>query len=168
MDNENKKSRFNAIDGVIILLVLLCIVAIAYKAITYNDNAVNADLKEYRVHFKVDNISSSSYDYFVKGDTMRIKSTNRAFGTLEGINQHVPAVGAYNENGGKVLYPSLENLGIYNDTRYSLSGYITVRGEMTEYGFLLNGDTYIASNSTLDIISEHIETTIRIIDIIEK
>ena len=168
MDNENKKSRFNAIDGVIILLVLLCLVAIAYKAITYNDHAVNADLKEYRVHFKVDNISSSSYDYFVKGDTMRIKSTNRAFGTLEGINQHVPAVGAYNENGGKVLYPLLENLGIYNDTRYSLSGYITVRGEMTEYGFLLNGDTYIASNSTLDIISEHIETTIRIIDIIEK
>ena len=168
MDNENKKSRFNAIDGVIILLVLLCLVAIAYKAITYNDHAVNADLKEYRVHFKVDNISSSSYDYFVKGDTMRIKSTNRAFGTLEGINQHVPAVGTYNENGGKVLYPLLENLGIYNDTRYSLSGYITVRGEMTEYGFLLNGDTYIASNSTLDIISEHIETTIRIIDIIEK
>ena len=168
MDNENKKSRFNAIDGVIILLALLCLVAIAYKVITFNDNTINADLKEYRVHFKVDSISSSAYDYFVKGDTMRIKSTNRVFGTLEGINQHLPAVGAYNENGGKVLYPTVDKLTIYNDTRYSLSGYVTVRGEMTEYGFLLNGDTYISSNSTLDIISEHIETTIRIIDIIEK
>ena len=155
MDNENKKSRFNAIDGVIILLALLCLVAIAYKVITFNDNTINADLKEYRVHFKVDSISSSA-------------STNRVFGTLEGINQHLPAVGAYNENGGKVLYPTVDKPTIYNDTRYSLSGYVTVRGEMTEYGFLLNGDTYISSNSTLDIISEHIETTIRIIDIIEK
>ena len=51
MDNENKKSRFNAIDGVIILLALLCLVAIAYKVITFNDNTINADLKEYRVHF---------------------------------------------------------------------------------------------------------------------
>ena len=139
MDNENKKSRFNAIDGVIILLALLCLVAIAYKVITFNDNTINADLKEYRVHFKVDSISSSAYDYFVKGD----KS-------------------AYFTD------PTVDKPTIYNDTRYSLSGYVTVRGEMTEYGFLLNGDTYISSNSTLDIISEHIETTIRIIDIIEK
>ena len=168
MNNEIKKSRFNAIDGVIILLVILCLVAIAYKAITFDENSVNSNLKEYRIHFKVDDISSSSYDYFVKGDTLRIKSIGRVLGKLEGINQHLPAVGAYNENGGKVLYPSIENPTIYNDTRYSLSGYVTVKGEMTENGFLLNGDYYIASNTSLYVISEHIETEIRIIDIIEK
>ena len=168
MNNEIKKSRFNAIDGVIILLVILCLVAIAYKAIAFDENSVNSNLKEYRIHFKVDDISSSSYDYFVKGDTLRIKSSGRVLGKLEGINQHLPAVGAYNENGGKVLYPSIENPTIYNDTRYSLSGYVTVKGEMTENGFLLNGDYYIASNTSVYVISEHIETEIRIIDIIEK
>lgn len=169
MSNENtKKGKFNAIDAFIIFLVIVCLISIVYRAITVDSDAVNASLKEYRIYFKIDDIRSSSLPYFVTGDTIRLKTNNSTLGVLDGIVQHVPAVGAYNENGGEVLYPELEKHTIYNDTRYSLVGYITVRGEMTEQGFLLNGGTYISSNSVLSVVSEHIETNIRIISISEK
>lgn len=169
MNNTNvKKGKFNAIDFFVILVALACLFTIVYRAVVVDENAVNARLDEYIIHFKIDSIRSSALDYLKSGDTLRIKSSNKVLGKLEGIDQHLAAVGAYNENGGKVFYPMLENLSIYNDTRYTVSGYITVRGEMTENGFLLNGDTYTASNMVYEIISEHIETTIRIIDITEK
>ncbi len=167
--SENKnKGRFNVIDIFLILLALLCVFSIAYRALNVDARIKSTELKEYRVYFKVDDIRSSSLPYFVAGDTVRIKQNNKTFGKLDGIVQYVPAVGAYNENGGEVFYPNIEKPTLYNDTRYSVVGYITVKGEMTSSGFSLNGEQYISSNSTLEIVTERIQTTIRIISITEK
>ena len=167
MENRNK-AKFNAIDALIILLVLTLLAGAAYRMVVYDENANNAKLKEYRVYFKVESIRNTARQYFVAGDIVRIKSTNQTMGTFDSIVQHDPAVGAYNDMGGQVFYPEIENPDIYNDTNCFVIGYITVKGEMTNNGFLLNGDTYISTNSDLDIITDHIETTIKIISITEK
>lgn len=167
--NENaKKDRFNSIDALIILLVIVMLVSVVYRAVVNDGNTIDMGLKEYRVYFTVDDIRSTSLKYFVAGDTVRIKSTNAKMGTLDGIVQHVPAVGAYNDNGAEVFYPELKDQTIYDDTRYSVIGYITVKGEMTSNGFLLSGTTSLTSNSVLRIVTDHIETDIRIISINEK
>lgn len=168
MKTENRKGRFNVIDVFLILLALLCIFSVVYRATDIDTNLKGRNLKEYRVYFKVDDIRSSSLGYFVAGDNVRIKQNNKTFGTLDGIVQYVPAVGAYNENGGEVFYPNIDKPTVYNDTRYSLVGYITVRGEMKDGGFMLGGEQYLSSNSTLEIVTERIQTTIRIISITEK
>lgn len=165
---ENKKVRFNAIDALIILLVIALLVGIAYRAVVYDENAEDAKLKEYTVYFKVESIRNTARQYFVAGDIVRMKSTNQTIGVFDSVVQHDPAVGAYNDKGGQIFYPEIENPDIYNDTNCFVIGYITVKGEMTDSGFLLNGDTYISSNSDLEIVTDHIETTIKIISITEK
>lgn len=167
MYNDNtKKGKFNAIDALLILLAILCIFGVAYR--TYTEIRTNSDnLAEYRIYFEVDEISSASLKYFTAGDIVRVKSTGNEIGVLDAIVQHVPAVGGYNENGGEIFYPEKDG-GIYSPTRYSIVGYITVKGEKAKNGFLLGGETYISSGSTMEIVTDKVQTTIKILSIDEK
>jgi hypothetical protein len=168
ISNKNKKAKFNAIDVLIILLILACIASVVYKAFFAESVAPESDLEEYRIYFKVDDIKSTSVAYFVPGDNVRLTSNDESFGTLESIGQILLAVGAYNENGGEIYYPDVEDQTIYNDTRYSLTGYILVKGVITDKGFLLNGTTYIAPNTELEIVTQHLKTCIKIVSINAK
>lgn len=163
-----KKGKFNAIDAFIILLVIACILSVVYRYLMLEEISVDATLKEYVIHFKVGEVSGTSLKYFKAGDTFRIKSSEMRLGTLDGIQQHVPAVGAYNKNGSKIYYPQLEDETIYNTSYYSAVGYVTVKGKMTDEGFLLNGSLYLTANDELQVVSEHIETTIKVVSITEK
>ena len=166
ISNNGKKVKFNATDVLIILLILACIASVCYKAFFAESLAPESDLSEYRIYFKIDDIKSTSLAYFVPGDNVRLTSSDEKVGMLEGIVQSLLAVGAYNDNGEEVFYPSIDKSN--DETRYSVYGNITVKGKMTDGGFLLGGERYIAPNSTLAIITEHIETEIKIISIIEK
>ena len=164
--NNAKKGKFNAIDALLILLAIACVLGIGLRA--YSESKTNnSNLAEYRIYFKIDNISSQSLKYFTAGDIVRVKSSGATLGKLDAIVQHVPAVGGYNENGGEIFYPTKDG-GIYAPTRQSLVGYITVRGEQTESGFLLGGETYIASGSEMEIVTDKVQTTIKILSIDEK
>lgn len=168
MSNENtKKGRFNAIDAFIILLAIACIVTVAYRFVSTDESLASNNYKEYNVKFAIDSVRASAYPYLVTGDTVRLKSNGKTLGTLSGMNLHIPAVGAYNENGAEVLYPDIANPTYLNDTRYYSVGYITVKGEMTQAGLLVGG-VYVVPNSSLAVVTEHIETTVRIISIDEK
>lgn len=166
--NNQNKPKFNAIDAVVIILIIACIAGVLYNAFFGNGYKNDPNLEEYRIYFKIDDIKSTSADYFVPGDTVVIKSSGKTLGMLDEIVQRIPAVGAYNANGGEVLYPNVENATIYDATRYLLVGSISVRGIMTETGFLLNGESYIAPNSEFTICTKFIEANIRIISISGK
>lgn len=166
--NTNNKPKFNAIDAVVIILIVAFLAGIIYNAFISNEREIGSELAEYRIYFKIDDIKSTSADYFVPGDTVRFGSNEKVVGVLDEIVQRVPAVGAYNDNGTEVLYPDIQDTTIYEDTRYSLIGSITAKGIMTENGFMLNGETYIAPNSELNIYTKYIEANIRIISVSEK
>ena len=165
ISGNNKKVKFNAMDVLIILLIIACIASVCYKAFFAESLAPESDLGEYRIYFKIDDIKSTSLAYFVPGDNVRLTSSDEKVGTLEGIVQSLLAVGAYNDNGAEIYYPEVEDQTIYNDTRYSLTGYILVKGIMTDKGFLLNGTTYIAPNSELEIVTQHVKTSIKVVSI---
>ena len=158
-----KKSKFNIVDFLIILFCILCLLGIVIRAMNTGLDMKDNGFEEYTVYFKIEDISSDSVDYFIHGDTVRLKSNNKMIGTLEEIVQYVPAVGAYNESGREIFYPETDADG--EPTRYSLVGYMTVRGKMTDKGFALESGVYIAANGTLQIVTEHVETTIKIIDL---
>ena len=163
--NEKKKSKFNAIDALIILVLVVCLCSVLFRVFNLNEQTVDANLKEYKVQVKIDSISTAAIPYLQKGDIIRLKSSNEVIGTFDGIKQVVAAVGAYNDDGEKVLYPTKDESTIYDDSRCLVSCLITVKAVKTENGLLLNGDTYITSNSELVIITENIETVVRIVSI---
>ena len=169
MKNDNKiTSKFNIMDAIIIVLILACLTSIIFRAMNIDDIRKGTDLEEYRVYFKIDDIKSTSVDYFISGDTVRLKTGNVVLGTLEGIVQNIPAVGAYNENGQEIFYPDFSDQTVSNDTRYSVSGNIIVKGKMTDNGFLLGGDTYLMPNTELSIVTEHIDVSVKVISITPK
>lgn len=165
MNKDNKKGKFNAIDALIILLLIVCIGSVLFRVFDLNEQTVDAQLREYKVQVKIDSLSTAAIPYLQKGDVIRLKDSNEVIGTFEGLKQVVAAVGAYNDEGEKVFYPEISESTIYDDSRCLVSCLITVMGERTENGLLLNGDTYITSNSELVIITENIETVVRIVSI---
>ena len=165
MNNDNRKGKFNAIDALIILVVIVCLGSVLFRVFSLNEQTIDANLREYKVQVKIDSLSTAAIPYLQKGDVIRLKSSNEVIGTFDGIKQVVAAVGAYNDDGEKVFYPDNKESTIYDDSRCLVSCLITVKGERTENGLLLNGDTYITSNSELVIVTENIETVVRIVSI---
>ena len=166
--NESPRRRFNVMDAIIILLVIFCIASIVYRMDIIDGAGVSNTNEEYRLYFEIEDIRSSSISSLVIGDTVKVSSTGEMVGRFDEIVQNIPALATYNDSGAAVYYPPENEENKYDETRYYVTGYITVSGRMTENGFLLNGNTYIASNSELQIATEHIETTIKVINIIEN
>ena len=174
MNNENKnqntndsyRRRFNVIDAVIVILVILCIVSVIYRFDFIDGIGVSDNNEEYQLYFEIENIRNTSVDFLVSGDTVRNSKTNDKIGVLDEILLTTPALAAYNKNGEEIFYPEISEEN--EETRYYVTGYITVSGRMTENGFLLNGSTYIAANSELAVATENIETTIKVLEINKK
>ena len=166
--NESYRRRFNVMDALIIIVVLLCIASIVYRFNLIDGAGITDNSEEYRLYFEIEDIRNTSTESLVPGDTVRLASTNEKIGKFDEIVQNIPALATYNNNGKEIYYPPENEENKYDETRYYVTGYISVSGRMTENGFLLNGNTYIASNSELTIATEHIKTTIKIINIIKK
>lgn len=166
MNNEIKKGKFNVIDALIILLVLACIFAVAYRAV--DGSSATDNLKEYTLNIKIEDIRGTSLNYFIANDSVRLASSNEYIGVFNSISSDFPAIGAYNENGESIFYPELEGNSVYNEERRMAFGHITVKGIMTDDGFLLNGTKFITLNSELEIVTEHVSAKVKIIGINEK
>lgn len=161
MSNEmSRKRRFNVIDAVIILLIIACIAGVVYRSVTLS--GMEDDTKEYKLYLEIDDISSSSLDYFKIGDTFRVRSDGTVLGALESVKVNGAAIGAYNDNGDAVYYPDDDGSG---SARIRVECCILVRGDMTERGLLVGNSLYISPNCTVEMISEHINVTAKVTNI---
>lgn len=162
----SRKSRFNVMDAFIILIVLLCIASLVYRYGLIDRIGVNNNLEEYTIQFKIEDISSRSKDALVEGDVITMTDTDEKIGSMEKLTSVTPSIAMYSDKDNPVYYP--EDTDNPNNTKYEVNGSISVKGIMTDKGFMLNGKTYIAPNSDLKISTEHIETTIKVIGINAK
>lgn len=163
MSNETtKKGRFNAIDALIILLTLTCIFGVVCRYVMIDSR--DDGLLEYTVSFRIDDVSSSALDHISVGDAFRIKTSGVELGCIESVASNGPAIGAYDDNGEPIYYPTSSG----EAERISITGTLTVQGRMTESGLLVGSYMYLSPNSTLQTVSERIDVAIRIMNIIEK
>ena len=177
MRKENtKKFRINVVDILVILLALICIATIVVRAINTDAAKEYYDLKEYRLYFQIDDIKSSSYVCFEGhlGETVRVKGSDIILGNLGAEFSRGVAIHTYTENkDGNITetqyyHPEPQNGNQNPEERCSISGYITVRGKMKNNGFWLYDEIQLLPEQILEIITEHIETSIRITSIVEK
>ena len=177
MRKENtKKHKINLMDVLVILLALACIGTIAARAVITNSNKENYELKEYLLYFQIDDIKSSSYDSFDGhfGETVRIKDSDRILGTLGAEFTRGIAIHTYTENidgnivETKYYHPEAQGNGLGSEERCSISGYIVVTGKIINNQFLLDDEIPISSDDIIEIITEHIQTSIRVTDIVIK
>ena len=160
-NGEGKKSRrsvFNAIDISILLLILICAIGIYVRY--ERENSVNAgDGASYTVEFVCEKVRYTTVDYINVGDEIYFGGTNKRLGTVSGTVVSRPSSEEIDSDGKKVTvyYPS--------DTVIDISGSFSVNGVMTENGFLIGGDTYIAPNSVIEISGRMVDMKVRVVSI---
>ncbi len=155
--NLPSRGSFNIIDVAIILLVIVCIIAI-YLRFDRETEIALGEGELYTVEFVCEKARYTTEDY-VRGDMdVFLSETNRSLGVL-GQTVIKPSFEERTVNGRKIIvhYPS--------DTLVDIYSSVDVRGVMTDGGFLIGGDTYIAPNSLLDISGKNVDLTVRIISI---
>ncbi len=177
MRKENvKKRKINLMDVLVILLALICIGTVVARAVIVDANKEQYEIKEYRLYFQIDDIKSSSFACFDghSGEIVRIKDSGVILGNLGSEFLRGAAIHTYTENKDgnitetKYYHPESQGDSINPEDRCSISGYIVVQGKTKNNQFLLNDELPLSSNQTLTIVTEHIETSIRITDIVEK
>ena len=174
---RNEKFRINVMDILIILLVILCIVSISFRAWQTKDMYA---IKEYSVYFCIDDIRYSSYEFFDghAGEAVRTLD-GQLLGTLGDDFVHGVPFSTYTVDkvhGIVIASQSADTQGEDDNTsqkeRCSIAGNVVVCGKMSgkekSNGVFLDGDIYIGRGNTVDIKTEYIQATIKILDIVEK
>lgn len=164
-----KKIKINIMDIFVILVAVVCIVTVVLSA---TSSKKRYEQKQYQLYFQIDDIKSSSYSFFEghEGENVRIKSSGEFLGTLGAEFSRGAAIYTYNENGDNKQYYYPESSGdtSFSHERCSINGFIVLSGEMTKDGFLVNDQTLISLNQEIEIVTEYIQVTIRVISIEEK
>ena len=154
------KPRFNGIDVLIIIIVIVCIAGIVmrYKLIDLVKTSNGEESAS--VSFYLSNIKSSSEDYFSEGDNFFITGTGEFLGTLESGFVFEPAE-EFNETAdGKYVKSASVN------GRSDMRGTLRTTGTFSDEGFLLGNTKYIAPGSRLSVHSDKIEVTVTVTDIV--
>lgn len=159
-DTQTKKrAGFNALDAFIILVVLMCLVGAGLRMFM-GENGENVTPNEkYVVSFIIREAIGSDADVLASGDVFYIDTTDAVFGTLDGDPVVSPKqVNVIDENGQLNIDYSV------GDSVY-IRGRIIVEGYMSAEGFMLNGNTYLAPSSEIDVHTQYLMKTLEVTEI---
>ncbi|MBE6586969.1 MAG: DUF4330 family protein [Ruminococcaceae bacterium] len=152
------KKKIAAVDVMIAILLILCVAGIVIR-VAVGDSGIFASGKgEYIVSYVVRGEDDEYSPYFAEGREFFLESGEK-FGTLIADAELPPAeIYEENPNGDLELYYA-------QDGTVDFKGTLLVKGTMTDSGFLLNSNTYIAPNMTVTVSSSDITVELLITDI---
>ena len=163
---ENKQQKnaarvhFNLVDLVLIIAVLACLVGVYLRYSAGDDFGVNHELEQYVLSFEINNIRYTSADAFAEGDALYLDGKDTVLGKIMSIDSTSPSEVIYTDDKGDyktVYYPE--------DTRIDLTGRMLSDGVMSDRGYLLGGNTYLAPGQTYYVETPQINVSVTITDI---
>ncbi len=157
-----KRLGFNALDLVIVVVLVLCVAMIGFRFLRTSDMAGDTQTSKYRVTFLITNVSDGTKDALVAGDSVFSLLTDAYIGKLEGIDTISPAFEFLDNGKGsfeKVYYP--------DGTKIDITGTIIAEGAENDDGFFASGSFFLSPGRTLEIYTGHIQVTILITGISE-
>ena len=136
METKTKK-RVAAIDIFIALLLICAVVGVGFKVFAGNVGLFSGNNEEYYVSYVIEGADSEIGKLITSG--MQLYSEDgELFGTVTGDVITTPAR-IYNENSeGEYV------LGYSSGSHIDIAGNLSVRGKMTEKGFVHSGGYYAA------------------------
>ena len=164
---EKKNSpRFNALDALIILVVVLVLGGMYFRSniVEYIKTAQNK--QNYVISYSVKNISSSTYEYLKVGDILYFSESGDKLGSLmtaEADKQDVgttsPGFEYFTTSSGEIVkvgYPESEE-------RIDFKGRFLCSGSyIDDGGFMLGGDTYVAAGQSFAVQTERVTFVITV------
>ncbi len=154
---KNKK-KIAAVDVMIAVLIVLCIAGLIIRIAVGDSGLFSGGKGEYIVSYVVRGEDDEYSPYFSEGREFFLES-GESFGTLI-ADAELPPAEVYEETptGELKLYYATDGM-------VDFKGTVLVKGTMTDSGFLLNSNTYIAPNMTITVASSDITVELLITDI---
>ncbi len=157
MESYSKK-RFAAIDAFVILLLCCAVFGVGFKVFAGNAGLFVSAEEEYSISYIIEAADSEMGKLITSGSKFYFEKDDELFGTVTGNVITTPAR-VYNEN-SKGEYV----LGYSTGEQVDISGNFSVRGKMTENGFLCGGD-YIAPGMEIHLRGNGASIKVLITDI---
>ena len=152
------KRKIAAVDIMIFILVILCIGGIVIRIALGDSSLFSGTKGDYIVSYVVKGEDDEYSPYFTEGSEFFLES-GESLGTLI-ADAELPPAEIYEENADGEL-----KLYYAADGTVDFKGTLLVKGIMTDSGFLLNSNTYIAPNMTITVASSDITVELLITDI---
>jgi len=156
--DASRRFKFNAVDIVIILLVALLGIGI-FLRYDMENRIFEGEGEVYTVEFVCEKVRYTTADYINVGDVLYFTGSTGVVGTVQGTLVSRPSSEEVVVD-GKIItayYPQ--------DTLIDITGTISVSGTMTENGFLVSGNTYIAPNSLIEVSGKYADFELKILSL---
>lgn len=168
------KMRFNILDAVILLLIVLCIVGFCFRYTITDSLGLGEELQDYRVRFEVTDERFILPDLLFKGETLYYADGTVA-GTLMGVSEYsnvnslvagndtllVTPATTYVNDGGNIIRAEYPDGSMIN-----AEGAFKCQGGYGDKGyFLLGGEKYIAVGQTLTLYTDTVKLTVTVTQI---
>ncbi len=165
---KRNSPHFNAVDAMIIILVILAVVGIYFRHNILDILSEGKNNDEYVVSFSIEDIRYTTPNYINVGDKVYFESNGELMGTLmsESANQGAlnitPASEYFTDSSGKVVEAHYPN----EESRVNARGrMLCVGGYNSDGGFCIDGKTYIAAGQTVEVYTELVTVTLTVTSI---
>jgi len=159
MVKENKKLRFNVIDLVIVLFMILALVGIFFRYNMADRLNLMARGVTFEIEFLVEDIQRGTEHFLQPGERFHITLESIEIGTVWEILDVRGAVAYVETVEGDILRS-------YRPERVDVTGIMRSQGRIAPDGtYMLNGNTFVAVNSNFFIHTGLREVLITVMDI---
>lgn len=157
---KKAKFRFNILDLLILVVILLCIAgALLRGGVKTTDEKLETQTAV--ISYFISNVQSASQHCFQEGDPIYSHTLGCDLGHLVGKVQVEPSV-YFVEDDGKII-KTVSDAG-----RVDIRGQFEAEGKMSESGFAIGGTQYIAPGLSTYAFLPNINVTILITDVTLK
>lgn len=156
MNNEKKKVRFNIIDLLILLAVIILIGALIIR-FDLVGRIGGTELEEVTVAYMIEGVRRTTAEAMQVGDVFTWRANGMTIGTLKTVEMSPYYITVVKEDG------TIERAE--DEQRCVLRGTISAVGTMTEQGFMLGGSQFLSAGKVLDTQSPHIMVTMTVMAI---
>lgn len=173
-----RKIRFNILDAVIVLLVVLCIVGICFRYSIMESLGLGQKMSEYTVKFTVSQLDSNMPEFLGKGNVLYFANSVKA-GTLCGVSEFSNMSSISAGSDALVIKPSVVYVddgngsvvaATYPDTKFiDAEGAFHCNGAYGDDGrFSIEGSDFISIGQQITLYTDTVALNITITDIAEK
>lgn len=159
------RPRFNAVDAMIIILVIAAIVGVYFRYTIIDFLTRDRNIESYVVSYSIEDIRYTTPNYISVGDKVYFESDGELMGELiseseknkEPLNITLASKNFTDSKGNivEVFYPE--------ETRVNAKGRMLCLGSYSETGgFSLEGNRYIAAGQYVDVYTDNVTVTLKI------
>ena len=158
MVKDNKKFKFNIIDLIIILFIILAVTGIIIRYDLADDINFGATGEEFEIEFMVMDVMRGTEDYLQAGETFYIDITSIPIGEVIDIIDVRDSVRYVQTTEGDIVTSSVQE-------RVDITGVMRSRGRTTREGTMINGNIFVTANTRFFIHTGKRECTIIVMNV---